>query len=204
MIDNVLKFTASEVNKYVIRKTDAALDPSITKWIELGNVTRVQDGEGDGDAVDLKGKVVLSLVNIEEDKISKLPNNLVRTNDKIEYKNPKIYLNLYCLFAASNKDYEKALGQISLIIQFFQYYNVITHKTNPSDDPKLASNVDKLIFDLITLNFEHMNHLWGTLGGKYLPSVLYKMRLITIADDTPKAETKPILKIRIEDSPMNN
>lgn len=204
MIDNVLKFTASEVNKYVIRKTDPALDPSITKWVELGNVVKVQDADANGDADSLKGKAILSLVNIEEDKISKSPNNYFRTNDTIQYKNPKVFLNLYCLFAVSNKDYEKALAHLSLIIQFFQYHNVITHQTNPSNDPRLDPKVDKLIFDLITLNFEQLNHLWGTLGGKYLPSVLYKMRLITIADDTPKTQVKPILKIRINDSPMNN
>lgn len=194
MIDNVLKFTAGEVNKYVIRKIDPALDPSITKWVELGNVTTVINGEED--AGDLKGKAILTLVNIEEDKVSKLPNNISRKNDLIEYRNPKMFLNLYCLFSVSNKDYEKGLEQLSYIIQFFQNKNVITQKDNPSANPALDAGVDKIIFDLVTLSFEQLNHLWGILGAKYLPSVLYKMRLIAIEDGTPDGQALPILKVR--------
>ncbi len=200
MIDNVLKFISSEVNKYVIRKTDVTLDPSVTQWVVAGNVVKVQDNDG-GEADDLKGKAILTLVNIEEDRISRPPNNYTRRNDLIEYKNPKIYLNLYCLFSIANKDYEKGLKQLSHIIRFFQHKNVITHKNSPSESPKLDPLVDKLIFDLISLNFEQLNHLWGILGGKYLPSVLYKMRLITIEDGTPEAEAKPILKIKITETP---
>lgn len=203
MIDNVLKYTASEVNKYMVRKTDPSLDPSITHWVELGNVVKLQDNDG-GEDNHLAGKMVLSLINIEEDKVSRPPVSFIRSDETIQIKNPKVYLNLYCLFASANKDYEKALAQLSLVIRFFQFYPVITRQSNPSDNPKLDPRVEKLAFDLMTLNFEQMNQLWGTLGGKYLPSVLYKMRLIAIEDETPKAEVKPILKIRITDSPTTN
>ena len=37
--------------------------------------------------------------------------------------------------------------------------------------------------ELYTMNFEQVNHLWSTLGGKYLPSVLYKMKMIVISDE---------------------
>lgn len=199
MIKNVLKFVCSEVNKYVIRKMEPALDPSITKWVEMGNVARLLDNDS-SETDDLKGKAILTLVNIEEDRISKNQNNYSKKDDLIVYKNPEIYLNLYCLFAVTNKDYEKSLEQLSHIIQFFQYKNVITHTNSPSDNPQLDANVDKLIFDLITMNFEQLNHLWGILGAKYLPSVLYKLRLITIQDTTIEAEAKPILKVRINES----
>jgi hypothetical protein len=204
MIDNALKFVAAEVNKYVVRKINPQQDPSIFKLVVLGNITKAQDadsGPNPGSGTNpVAGKAVLTVVNIEEDRISKSPHNYVKVNDKIEYRNPKIFLNLYCLFAVANPAYDTALQYLSLIIQFFQYKNVINHQNSPAaTEPRLDPRIDKLVFDMISLNFEQVNHLWGTLGGKYLPSVLYKVRLVTIEDDTPQMQADPILNISVND-----
>lgn len=201
MIDNALKFVAAEVNRYVVRKINPQQDPSITKLVVLGNITKAQENDsGPNNNNPVAGKAVLTLVNIEEDRISKSPQNYVKVNDKIEYRNPKIFLNLYCLFAVANTTYDTALQHLSLIIQFFQYKNVLNHQNSPAtSEPRLDLRIDKLVFDMISLNFEQVNHLWGTLGGKYLPSVLYKMRLVTIEDDTPQMQGDPILNISIND-----
>lgn len=204
MIDNALKFVAAEVNRYVVRKINPQQDPSINKLVVLGNITKAQD-EGNNQQNPVAGKAVLSLVNIEEDRISKSPQNFVKVNDKVEYRNPKIFLNLYCLFAVANTTYDTALQHLSLIIQFFQYKNVLNHQNSPAtSEPKLDPRIDKLVFDMISLNFEQVNHLWGTLGGKYLPSVLYKVRLVTIEDDTPQMQADPILNIAVNDYNKNN
>lgn len=203
MIDNALKFVAAEVNRYVVRKLNPQQDPSITKLVVLGNITKAQDNDNNPNPNPnntVANKAVLTLVNIEEDRISKSPQNYVKVNDKVEYRNPKIFLNLYCLFAVANTSYDTALQHLSLIIQFFQYKNVLNHQNSPAaSEPRLDSRIDKLVFDMISLNFEQVNHLWGTLGGKYLPSVLYKMRLVTIEDDTPQMQADPILNIAIND-----
>jgi len=206
MIDNALKFVAAEVNRYVVRKINPKDDPTITKLVVLGNITKAQDNDNAPNPNNpVAGKAVLSLVNIEEDRISKSPQNFVKVNDKVEYRNPKIFLNLYCLFAVANSTYDTALQHLSLIIQFFQYKNVLNHQNSPAaSEPKLDPRIDKLVFDLHSLNFEQVNHLWGTLGGKYLPSVLYKVRLITIEDDTPQMQADPILNLAINDYNKNN
>jgi hypothetical protein len=206
MIDNALKFVAAEVNRYVVRKINPKDDPSITKLVVLGNITKAQDNDNTPNPNNpVAGKAVMSLVNIEEDRISKSPQNFVKVNDKVEYRNPKIFLNLYCLFAVANSSYDTALQQLSLIIQFFQYKNVLNHQNSPAaSEPKLDPRIDKLVFDLHSLNFEQVNHLWGTLGGKYLPSVLYKVRLVTIEDDTPQMQADPIMDLAINDYNKNN
>jgi hypothetical protein len=206
MIDNALKFVAAEVNRYVVRKINPQQDPSITKLVVLGNITRAQDNDSAPNPNNpVAGKAVLSLVNIEEDRISKSPQNFVKVNDKVEYRNPKIFLNLYCLFAVANTSYDTALQHLSLIIQFFQHKNVLNHQNSPAaSEPKLDPRIDKLVFDMISLNFEQVNHLWGTLGGKYLPSVLFKMRLVTIEDDTPQQQADPIFNLAINDYNKNN
>lgn len=205
MIDNALKIIANEVNKYVVRKLDPDRDPTSTKRIATGNVTKVQESDASGSRGEaLSAPGILTLVNIEEERYAKSPNNFIRVNDKIEYKNPKIFLNLYCLFAVNHTSYDTSLQYLSLIIQFFQYRNFITHKNTPPDNGlALDQKIDRLIFDMVAMNFEQVNHLWATLGGKYLPSVLYKVRMVTIEDDTPEMEADSILRILITNADIN-
>jgi len=40
-----------------------------------------------------------------------------------------------------------------------------------------------------------VNHLWSVLGGKYLPSALYKVRQLTIDEDVELSETGLIKEI---------
>lgn len=201
MIDNALKFVANEVNKYLSRKI-ASQDPTM-RFVVLGNVARAMDPEPGNNGTNLQGKAVLTLVNLEEDRISKPVQNYVKVNDRIEYRNPKVYLNLYCLFSVVHNSYDVALQYLSLIIQFFQHKNVIDHRNSPSSaEGRLDPRIEHLVCDMVTMNFEQVNHLWGTLGGKYLPSVLYKMRLVAIEDDTPGLEGPAITDIAINEVPL--
>lgn len=202
MIDNALKFIASEVNKYVVRKLDPQQDPSIKKLIQLGNVAKAQDDNQNNNP--LLGLGIVSLVNVEEDRISKSPDNFIKVYDRVRYKSPKVFLNLYVLFSVYHSSYDTSLQYLSLIIQFFQYKNVVDHENSPSSsDPRLDPKIEQLVFDMVTLNFEQVNHLWGTLGGKYLPSVLYKMRLITIDDETPETEAGPVMEVALNGAQIN-
>jgi len=205
MIDNALKIIANEVNKYLVRKLDPDRDPTATKRIATGNVTKVLEPDAAGSRSDsTSAPGILSLVNLEEERDSK-PNNFVRVNDKIEYRNPKINLNLYCLFAMNHPSYDTSLQYLSLVIQFFQYRSVIDHKNTPPENGlALDQKINKLIFDMISMNSEQVNHLWATLGGKYLPSVLYKVRMITIEDDTPGVQAEAITGLSMNSNDINN
>lgn len=194
MINEALKFIADEVNKYLSLKLGATTDP----WLVLGNVAKAQDSDQGGGNNPLANKAILSLVNIEEDRISKSPDNYYKVNNTILYKNPRVFLNLYCLFTVNRNDYENAMKWLSLIIQFFQHRNVFT----PANSPALDDKFNELIMDLYSLNFEQINHLWGTLGGKYLPSVLYKLRLVGIEEETPDGGGGLILEVNINDGLM--
>lgn len=205
MIDNALKIIANEVNKYVVRKLDPDRDPTSTKRVATGNVTKVQEPDASGTRSEaLSAPGILSLVNVEEERLAKSSNNFVRVNDKVEYKNPKIFLNLYCLFSVNHTSYDTSLQYLSLIMQFFQYRNFINHKNTPPDNGlSLDQKIDRLIFDMISMNFEQVNHLWATLGGKYLPSVLYKVRMVTIEDDTAGMEADMVSLMTINGSDIN-
>ena len=206
MIDNALKIIANEVNKYLVRKLDPDRDPTSTKRVATGNVAKVQDNDTSGSRTDsVSAPGILTLVNLEEERNIKSPNNFVRINDKVEYRNPKIFLNLYCLFSVNHASYDTSLQYLSLIIQFFQYRNVIDHKNTPPDNGvMLDQKIDKLIIDMVSMNAEQVNHLWATLGGKYLPSVLYKIRMVEIEDDTAGMLGDTISKLSVNSQSVTN
>jgi hypothetical protein len=207
MIDNALKVIANEVNKYVLRKLDPERDPSSTKRIATGNIVKLQDVETSGARAESSSSAsgILTLVNLEEERNLKSPNNFVRINDKVEYRNPKILLNLYCLFTVNHSSYDTALQYLSLIIQFFQYRNYIDHVNTPPDNGLiLDQKIERLIVEMVSMNAEQVNHLWATLGGKYLPSVLYKVRMVPIEDETPDMQAEPIMKQSVNSHDVNN
>ena len=180
MIDVSLQFIRDEINKFIQQKLN------LIDSVKLDNISKVLEDSG------AEKKIYLSLLNLEEDRLSRSPENFVKIDNKIIYKNPKLYLNLYCLFV-TNQNYEEGLKQLSLIFRFFQFRNVFTHENFPSMD----SGLEKLVFELHSLNFEQLNQIWGVLGGKYYPSVLYKMRVITIDEMSTEAEGEPIKEIEI-------
>ncbi len=138
--------------------------------------------------------LVITLVNIEEEKNLK-PARKVKEipGQMIVHQNPEINLNLYVLFAAFSSHYETSLGIISDVIGCFQSKPLLTH----SNTPALSPSIEKIIMELSSLSFEQQNHLWSTLGAKYTPSVLYKLRMLSIDEDIIKDKAKPVMEINI-------
>jgi len=127
--------------------------------------------------------VVLTLLNLEEEATLKnLPNYTVINKSTTEYKNPPIHLNLYLLISANCARYVDSLRSISKTIEFFQGKRVFTSENTvyeTKEDFDLLESF-KLIADLYTPTFEELNYIWGTLGGRQLPSVIYKIQLVEI------------------------
>lgn len=190
MINESLQFIADELNKYLTLKLGPSADPP---RLLTGNISRVFDPEA---GTGLNNKAILALVNVEEDRVAKQQENFIKTDTSTRYKSPQLYLNLYILFAVNRTTYSDSLTWLSYILQFFQYQNVFT----PISHPALDSRIQKLIVDLYSLNFEQVNHLWSTLGGKYLPSVLYKVRQITVDEDITTSEGGFIKQIQIDET----
>lgn len=188
MIDLTLDFLCKQVNAYLLKKLQIPSGDAII----LYNVSHIGSDTG-GDNVDTTTNAFLTLVNIEEDRISKSHDNFIRKDSTIIYKNPTIHLNLYLLFSVSLGTYSESLKRLSYIIQFFQYQNVFTPLTSPS----LPVGVEELILDLHTLSFQDLNNLWGVMGSKYLPSVMYKLRMISISEDFAQGETGLLREIMV-------
>jgi hypothetical protein len=195
MIDQVLDFICAKVNNYlrIKLKLHSSDDDPIVPY----NISQLSETTPNtsGDKTD-PHSTFISLINIVEDRMSKSQENFTRDNKGIvTYANPKIFLNLYILFSANRLIYSESLMWLSYIIQFFQYQNVFT----PLTSPKMPEGVDELILDLVSLSYQDLNNLWGILGSRYLPSVMYKMRMITIYEDFEYGGAGLIQKITIND-----
>lgn len=170
MIDKALDFIVTELNEYLnvmISETPVIL-------------TMLREGAS-GESTLGNDKVACSLVNLEEDRIAmkQLP-YAPPVNGISSRVNPEIYLNVYLVFAVNPDDgnYKDAIRLLSHVITFFQGKNEFNTTNSPGLDPELNS----VSMNLYSLPIEQQNYLWSGLGTKYLPSVLYKMRLVKIKD----------------------
>lgn len=189
MIYEALQIISEQLDKYL---SDAGLN----NLVILENIGLLESGDENAD--NLKGKVVLTLLNLEEEATLKnLPNMKVK-NGTTEYKNPPVNLNLYLLISANCDKYDKSLRCISKTIQFFQGKKVFTSTNTVYNRTNVAFEVFdyfKFNMELYTLSFEQMNYVWGTLGGRQLPSVVYKIQLIEIEQDIKLAASGVITHI---------
>ncbi len=188
MITETFKFLTEELNAYLSQKLGVTTDQRLV----LGNVGKAFDNDTSGNNA-LTGKAILSLINVEEDRITKQQDNFIKSDTRVTYKSPPLYLNLYVLFAVNRTDYGDSLKWLAYIIQFFQQQHVFT----PTSNPNLDSRIQKLIVDLYNLNFEQINQMWSVIGGKYLPSVAYKVRQVVIDEDAIDYESGFIKEIDI-------
>ncbi|AZI27341.1 DUF4255 domain-containing protein [Pedobacter sp. G11] len=149
----------------------------------------------------------LTLMNIEEDRVAKDQRITVRNmQGDIETRNPDIYLNLFVLISANfhyeetespRLDYLEGLKRLSQVISFFQGKSVFTQ----ANSPLLAltdNKIERLSAELFSFNFEQMNHFWSIIGHSYLPSVLYKIRMLTIQENVQLAPDGIIESIALQ------
>lgn len=189
-----------EALEVVVKEINDTIAPGVTNPpLSLANVARVNDG--DQFTADFKDKLVLSVVNIEEERISKTPDNYFRENNKINYRNPPFHLNLTLLFAATH-DYKAAIPYLEQILLFFQVKSVFTPENTPALEVKVPE-AERLIFEMVSLNLEQVHQLWSTLGGHYMPSVVFKLRMLTILKKQVQKTGEPITEINLESSIKN-
>jgi hypothetical protein len=198
MLHSSLGFITHELNEYLKLRTGTS-DSDEDKIF----LTNVATDEG----VQIPDNSLgLSLINIEEERVFK-DQKAARLNSdgSVNRLNPEIKLNLYILITAyfqgdnsnSAADYSEGLKQLSYAISFFQAKNVFTAANSPSMgdfDP----DIRKLIVELFSYNFEQLYNFWSVVGTNYLPSVLYKVRLVRFQENAVADSNVPIEKIGIE------
>jgi hypothetical protein len=196
--------------KVVIEQLSKLVDPG-QSVIEITNIATLNDGD---DFLLAKTAITLSIVNIEEDKTLRNQSvYLKETNDQTQiyrYKQPTQHLIISVLFASYSKDLSKyldGLDKLKGVISYFQQNNSFYYK---NDDTEMIDyntylgktevqqqNYHKITMESVSLSTEQLNQLWSYLGSKYMPSMLYKMRLCMI-QDSPLVQDNVIKKVKID------
>lgn len=148
--------------------------------------------------------ILIGLVNTERENTLRNAGGYrkVTMNGAVQYNNPYEYLNLYILCCSNFDSHDKAITWLSYIFEFFQAKNCFNYALSPTIQIHGSglSDAQKADFELImdhhSLSFEQVNHLWGTLGGKQLPFVLYKARLVEIRSEQVTGSGAPIEQIQ--------
>jgi len=191
MVFEVIQIIAEQVNNYLD-------EIGLEKTVVAENIAFLES-QNETVSGNLEDKVALTLINLDEEATLKnFPNHSVE-NSKTIYKNSVINLNLYLLFSANRNIYINSLNDISKIIAFFQGKRLFTQANTIYNRNNIAmANIDDFRFsvELYTPTFEELNYIWGTLGGKQLPSALYKVSMIQIERNIAQAEGQLISKFK--------
>ncbi len=178
MIVEASTLLLAQLNEFIAQADGAAGTPNQTV---LGNIAQLDRQEV---ATELENHIVLSLVNLEEERALKNGKTAfpLGTGDVV-YRNRPVHLNLFLLFTANYRNYGTALRRLSQVLTFFQGKQKFTFANSPAPNQPQSGIADfSLVMDLLSLSFEEVNHLWGFLGTKESPFAIYRGRLVVIAD----------------------
>ncbi|MBL3655547.1 DUF4255 domain-containing protein [Fulvivirga sediminis] len=171
MIQTVLDTLKLKLNEYFKVKT--AEDADLVRFIDSGM----------SDPISFSNNCVTPfLINVSEDRVFRNPDQyagVTKNGIKTQF-NPEIRIELLVLFISKFSDYTQALTFLSYVIKCFQSNRVY----NQLNTPALADeNIEKLIMEMVSLPLEEQNQVWHSLSTSYLPSVLYRVRLLQYLDE---------------------
>lgn len=199
MISHALTIVMNELESHLVDNYQA-VPPLVT----LGNMSE-GFGNGSGSTAVPRDVLCLSLVNVKEEKALKNLPNQIRNDAKLSvvYQNPPVFINCQILVTATHSSYTNALLMLSRAIRFFQFKNVFTQDevapasitANAPSNSLDQLETFKMCFDLYSPSMEEVNHLWGTLGGKQYPFVLYVLRLMELQFKATQGESGLITEV---------
>lgn len=193
VIFQALEFIRLNLDAFIKNQVDSF--NTADSLVKLGNISFIADKILSNSTFD-EG-IYLSLVNIQEESTFKNQQQVRISEVNANYKEPPIYLNLFVLMSPCYSDYSKSMEVLSYIIQYFHTNKTFKFSNKPVSEEVVVGEPDytfdeslktnlQLSFDLFSLTFEQLNYLWGTLGGRQIPFVLYKARVLEIGSDLHK------------------
>lgn len=170
MIDKCLLLTCRRLNDYLQGLFSVSEDMVI--------LSPLNNAEG-AQAVETRNRIAMFLLHVSQDTVPRHR----QPERSTEIRMPKpMHIDIYFMLAAAHDPelYTEGLKQISAALTFFQGNPLLT----PQNTPDLPRNVAQLSIDMVNLRVEELGQLWSNLGGRYVPSVTYKMRTAIIDAET--------------------
>ncbi len=201
MIDAALRLVAGDLNAWFRRRRNAGVGAASLLGASSSVsavayppdpvvVSQLVDADG-APASQTEEKVVMSVSRICEER------NVggagvgggVRRGGDHQVQTAPIFLDVHVLVAARFRQYDAGLGILSEVIGLLQGKPVFTRENTPL----MGEGLERLTFTMLKLDYGEQNHLWGCLGAKYSPSVVYSMRLLPIGRERVR-ELVPVVQ----------
>jgi hypothetical protein len=144
----------------------------------------------------IHNKIVIFIVNFEKD-YSFNGNAKIKLDQQGQgLISSPLHINFNIVVSAnfSGVNYSEALKLLSAASHYFQSHPLFDHQNTPDLDKK----IQKLILEFENLSLHDLSNLWGVIGGKYLPSIVYKLRTVILSSDNV------IGRVDIADKPTTN
>ena len=167
MIDVALLYVKDALNQYLVNRF--GLDEDI---VVLNNLT---DPDGSVSQKN-QNKIVITLINLDHETSQQYYGGSIRSNNKVGHINQDVHFNLDVLFAAHFDNYSESLKFLTATVSFFQANNTFNRKNSPT----MSQDITALKFEIENASYEKTHNLWSALGVKYQPSIIYKIRHVTV------------------------
>jgi hypothetical protein len=186
MIENVLNFIKETAERYITEQLGNTLGDEkvvLTTFVDDAGKTQIPNE-----------RLGLSLLNIEHERTFRAgPNVPIKQSnagipEQAVFLHKPVDVNLQLIFTANFSNYQESLKHISYVIQCFQSQtNLVFEPQNAELDPM------PLHMEINTLPLEQQHYIWSMIGLRYLPSVVYRLRMVRIQDINDK-RVKPVMK----------
>jgi hypothetical protein len=122
-------------------------------------------------------KVIISLINIEKETSRPFSGwNQQVSNDQYANVNLTERYNLDILVGANFDNYQETLHYLDEVMIFFQANHCMDHAKSAA----MPDGIPKLEFEIEKITYHQMQSLWTAMGAKYRPSVVYKVRMVSV------------------------
>ncbi len=141
-------------------------------------------------------KILIFLANMQKDTMPIQKQTRQGFGQRIVMKTTPVYLNLSIVIAANftAKNYSESLKFISSVITYFQSNNIF----DKNNSPNLDARIEKLLLEIENLQPQELQNLWSMFGGKYIPSIVYKVRTVILDPNTPYDQSALINQTTID------
>ena len=187
MIDLAVNFLNVALNDHLVSRAGPTAPRSL--------VSRLVDPTGRLALND--DTLAATVINIEEERVMRgQTREVTLVAGRHVSSEPALRLNLYLLFAAHFRQLDQGLKYLSMVVGCFQAQPIF----KPATHPALDTGIQQLSCELQSLSFEQLNQIWAYLGAKYLPSVVYKVRMVVVQHGEAVTTGPPIRQIDVDSS----
>lgn len=191
MIDSALTFISDQLDQHL--KNSFRLDESVTV---LNNLV---DANGSVPQKN-QNKVVITLINLEQETSKQFYGGQSwssSNNGQINQVLPSVHFNLDVLFTANFDNYDESLKFLTATVGFIQPSTYFNRKNQPS----LPEGITALKFEIENSPYEKTHNLWSALGAKYQPSIIYKVRHVTVQENQTQGTVASVQETSSEAAP---